>query len=158
MKTLGTVNERIGEASETMLAFAYALPGMPLIYSGQEYGMDKRLKFFEKDSIPKTKGKVWKTLNKLGQLKNKNTALNGAKNAASYQRIKTDNDEDIIAFERTKEDEEIYYIANFSDEKMSFKLPINGKFKDFMKNTEIELKDETHEFQAWEYKILVKNE
>jgi len=38
----GTVEERLGEASETMLAFTYALPGMPLIYSGQEYGMNHR--------------------------------------------------------------------------------------------------------------------
>ena len=40
-----------------MLAFPYVIPGMPLIYSGQEYGMDYRLKFFEKDTIPKSKRK-----------------------------------------------------------------------------------------------------
>ncbi|WP_127845728.1 alpha-amylase family glycosyl hydrolase [Psychroflexus aestuariivivens] len=154
----GTVKERMGEASETMLAFTYTLPGMPLIYSGQEYGMNKRLKFFEKDSIPKTKNEVWTILEKLGTLKNENPALNGAKKAASYQRLETNNDENIIAFERQKDGEKIYYIANFSDKKQLFKLPLSGKFTNFMNNKEIELKDEPHEFQAWEYKILVKNE
>ena len=49
----GSVKERMGDASETMLAMTYTIPGMPLIYSGQEYDMDKRLLFFEKDTIPK---------------------------------------------------------------------------------------------------------
>ncbi|MEE2771503.1 MAG: alpha-amylase family glycosyl hydrolase, partial [Bacteroidota bacterium] len=40
----GTVKERMGDASEAMLAMSYTIPGMPLIYSGQEYDMDKRLR------------------------------------------------------------------------------------------------------------------
>lgn len=73
----GSVKERMGDASETMLALSYATPGMPLIYSGQEYDLNKRLLFFEKDTIPKTKGKVWPLLEKLGALKAGNKALNG---------------------------------------------------------------------------------
>ena len=41
---------------------------MPLIYSGNEYGLNHSLKFFEKDSIPKTKGKEWDFRAKLGKL------------------------------------------------------------------------------------------
>ena len=47
----GTVNERMGNAAEVMTALSFTLPGMPLIYSGQEYDMQKRLRFFEKDTI-----------------------------------------------------------------------------------------------------------
>ena len=69
----------MGDASQTMLALTYTIPGMPLIYSGQEYGLDHRLKFFEKDSIPKTKGQVWDLMGKLGKLKNDDAALAGGK-------------------------------------------------------------------------------
>jgi len=47
----GTVEERMGEASKAMAVLTYTVPGMPLIYSGQEAGLDKRLLFFEKDEI-----------------------------------------------------------------------------------------------------------
>jgi 1,4-alpha-glucan branching enzyme len=151
----GTFEERMGYASEAMLAFTYALPGMPLIYSGQEYGMDKRLKFFEKDSIPKSKGEFWNVHVKLGELKNQLKPLNGAKEAASYKRITTSNDENIIAFERGKGGEKLIFVANFSKDPQDFKFSISGEFQDMMTSDDIELKtDQLHNFKAWEYKIL----
>ena len=48
----GTIEERMGSAAPAITVLSYTLPGMPLIYSGQEYGMNHRLKFFEKDQIP----------------------------------------------------------------------------------------------------------
>ena len=47
----GTINERLAESWRVMSVLPYALRGMPLIYSGQEAGLNHRLKFFEKDSI-----------------------------------------------------------------------------------------------------------
>ena len=152
----GTVNERMGDAAETMLAFTYALPGMPLIYSGQEYGMDKRLKFFENDSILKTKGELWDLHVKLGQLKNNTLALNGAKEAASYDRLSTSNDKNIIAFQRTKGDSQLVYLANFSSEPQSFEISLSGQFEDVIAKENIEFKTEQiHNFEPWEYKILI---
>jgi len=152
----GTVKERMGKASETMLALTYALPGMPLIYSGQEYGMDKRLKFFENDSIPKTKGEFWEIHVKLGNLKNENLALHGAKTAAEYKRLSTSNDKDIIAFERSKNKESLIYIANFTDDYQEFQVSASGNFEDYMTSEKIELKiDQIHNFEPWEYKILI---
>lgn len=152
----GTVKERMGDASEAMLAFTYALPGMPLIYSGQEYGMNKRLKFFEKDSISKTKGNLWETHVKLGKLKNTNEALHGAKEAASYKRISTSNDEDIIAFERSKNGKTLVYLANFTNESKEFEVSISGEYQDYMTSQNIELiDDQIHNFEPWQYKILI---
>ncbi|WP_124979394.1 alpha-amylase family glycosyl hydrolase [Nonlabens xiamenensis] len=115
----GTVQERMGQAHELMLSMSYTIPGMPLIYSGQEYGLDHRLKFFEKDSIPKEKGRVWEAMKRLGQLKAENPALHGGKNAAAYKRLKTSDDEHIYAFERSKDGHTVYFVANISDEKRS---------------------------------------
>jgi len=47
----GTEFERMGEAARTFAALTYLLPGMPLIYNGQEVGFNRRLLFFEKDEI-----------------------------------------------------------------------------------------------------------
>jgi glycosidase len=49
----GTVFERLGANHRNFFVLAATLPhGMPLVYSGQEAGLDKRLRFFDKDTIP----------------------------------------------------------------------------------------------------------
>ncbi|SHF87504.1 Alpha amylase, catalytic domain [Salegentibacter echinorum] len=152
----GTVAERMGEASETMLALTYTLPGVPLIYSGQEYDMNKRLRFFEKDTIPKKKAKVWPVLEKLGALKNSSKALHGAKQAAGYENIKTSAEDKILAFRRHKEGEELVYIANMSEEAVSFNIEKEGAFKNYMTGEEIEIKaNEKMQLNPWQYLILV---
>ena len=47
----GTINERMGDAQHAMAVLMTTIPGMPLLYSGQETGLDKRLRFFEKDTV-----------------------------------------------------------------------------------------------------------
>ena len=49
----GTVFDRMGESYLTMSVLTYVMPGIPLLYNGQEYSLNKRLEFFEKDFIPK---------------------------------------------------------------------------------------------------------
>ena len=151
----GTVKERMGDASEAMLAMSYTLPGMPLIYSGQEYDMDKRLLFFEKDTIPKTKGKVYPLLEKLGELKNTNPALHGAKKAASYSNVNTSDKEKILAYKREKDGQVLYYVANMTDQPVTFTAEMEGDFSDFMNGSSMSIsKDQKLEFGPWEYKIL----
>ena len=48
----GTVRERYGDAGRAMAVLCGTVMGMPLIYGGQESEMDKRLRFFEKDTVP----------------------------------------------------------------------------------------------------------
>ncbi len=45
------MNERLGDAAEVCAVLYSTLPGMPLIYSGQEEPLKKRLEFFVKDPI-----------------------------------------------------------------------------------------------------------
>lgn len=47
----GTLFERMGDAWKAMAVFTFMSPGIPLLYTGQEYGNSKRLAFFEKDQI-----------------------------------------------------------------------------------------------------------
>ncbi len=153
----GTEYERLGDAVETFAALTYALPGMPLIYNGQEYDFDKRLKFFEKDTVTHNPGKMFPVYEKLGKLKNENPALHGGINKASYERIKTSDDKNILAFKREKNGKKVIYIANLSKEPKQFTLNLSGEFENYMKSEKISLKNKQElEFGAWGYWILVQ--
>lgn len=49
----GTEFERMGDAAKVMAVLTFTLPnGQPLIYTGQEMGLNHRFQFFEKDPVP----------------------------------------------------------------------------------------------------------
>jgi alpha-amylase len=151
----GTISERMEEASEIMMALSYLTPGMPLIYSGDEYGLDHRLKFFEKDTILKTKGKHWEIFKKLGKLKTEKTALNGGKDKASYKKINTTSKDKILSFEREKNGKKIIFIGNMSKENQEFTIQTIGKFKNIYTNSDFLIeKDQKLKMKSWEFVIL----
>ena len=149
----GTIYERLKDAAPLMTTFSYMIPGMPLIYSGMEYDMDHRLKFFEKDSIPKTKLKMWPLLEKLGHLKSTNPALHGGKDPGSYENIETTNTK-VMAFQRNKNNDTVTFIGNFSDKEQSFSMPLKGSFKDYLSNDSIEITNKLFIIKPWGYRIL----
>lgn len=152
----GTMKSRLGAAEETMTALSYLTPGMPLVYSGDEYGLDKSLKFFEKDSFTKVKGKQWEWRVKLGKLKNENIALNGGKKSASYIRISTSDDKKILAFSRIKDNYKVIFVGNLSKVDITFTSAIEGKFTDYMTGEKVNYsKNQKFTFKPWEYKILI---
>ena len=150
----GTLKERMPKNKEIFTALTYTMPGMPLIYSGQEYDLDYRLKFFEKDSIPKTKGEYFQLLKKLGELKNSNPALNGGKNKASYERIATNN-ENILMFKRQKDGNTVTIVGNFSDKEQTLENLIQGTPIDYIKGAPLELVGKNLILKPWDYKILI---
>ena len=149
----GTVRERMGDAAELLTALSFVVPGMPLIYSGQEYDLDHRLLFFEKDQIPSTKGVMWPLLEKLGQLKNTNPALNGGKNSATYMDIETTNPK-VLAFSREKNKHKVVFVGNFSDKNQSLKNPYIGAFN---YDSKIKVDDKTLLLEPWGFRILLDN-
>ena len=151
----GTIKERMGDASEIMMALSYMTPGIPLIYSGDEYDLDYRLKFFEKDSIPKIKGKNWDIFKTLGKLKEENIALNGGKNKATYKKIKTSLNDKILAFEREKEGKKIIFIGNLSKDNQDFTIELEGNFKNVYTNANFSLnKNQKIQMESWKFVIL----
>lgn len=150
----GTIQERMGNGASAFTALSYTVPGMPLIYSGQEYGLNHRLKFFEKDSIPKTKGKEWTLLKKLGNLKQNNPALHGGKNAASYERLDTAN-ENVLAFKRSKQGKELIYIANLSETEQIFISKISGSYLNYLSGDKETLENKEFKLKPWEFRIFV---
>ena len=146
----GTIRERMGDASELLTALSYISPGMPLIYSGQEYDLDHRLLFFEKDEIPKTKKIMWPLLQKLGKLKKENPALHTGINASNYKKINVANPE-ILAFERSKGTDSVIFLGNFSKNSQEMNNIFSGSFNYFDNVIE---NSEKLVFEPWGFKIL----
>ncbi len=113
----GTVKERFGKAQRTFAVMTFLVKGMPLIYSGQEAGLDKRLSFFDKDSINWKKSDYRKIYKTLIDLKLKNKALWNGNYGGEMQRLNTNDDKNIFAFLREKNENKIIAIFNLSNSK-----------------------------------------
>src|SRR5210317_393564 len=148
----GTIKENFGAANHAFMAMNFTLPGMPLIYSGQEYDLNKRLHFFEKDSFPKLHGKTMQLLQQLGALKNNHNALATGKNSGSFKRINTTLDNQILAFERGKEGDTLLVVANLSKNYAQFTMPYQGDFKRYQDfKTKRLLPSYQYDMKPWEF-------
>jgi len=108
----GTEMERMGEGHKAFAILAATFDGIPLVYSGQEEPLKKRLEFFEKDDIGFGKYAYAEFYKKLLDLKHKNQAL---WNGAHGGELKKIGDSDTVyAFERKKNGDKINCFINLS--------------------------------------------
>ncbi len=113
----GTEFERLGPATGAFAVLSYTLPGMPMMYTGQEVGFNHPFEFFETDSIQPdyTANQFTAFYRMLNSLKHRNHALDAGVNGGSFKVIPTES-EAILAFSREKEDQRLIVIANLSGE------------------------------------------
>ena len=106
---------RFGDAVRPFALLTYTLPGMPLLYTGQEVGMSKTLQFFEKDTVPSWNENEWTTFyTQLCALRHANVALNSYTPWSKANVINCGND-NILAFERTADNgNAVVIIVNLS--------------------------------------------
>jgi len=156
----GTVWERMGAASYPLSVLTATLPGMPLLYNGQEAGMDKRLEFFDKDPIEWSEHDMREHYSKLFELKQNNPALQHGKNGGAYERISTSVDEDVYAFIRTNGIKQVFVIVNLSDQKQRFTIEstkVNGEFESLFDGDYITFDRFIEvEIDSWGYKVYHK--
>ena len=156
----GTEYERLDKAVKVMSVLSFTAPGIPLIYSGQEAGLNKRLKFFVKDEIS------WKDLSKqyfykqLITLKKENKALWNGGAGGYITFLETAEVNNVLAFSREKDDNRVVAILNLTANPIKETVKtdgIEGEYKDFFSNKSFKLeKKHSFELQPWEYKILIK--
>ncbi len=157
----GTEYERMPNSYKTFAVLTFVAPGMPLIYSGQEAGLNKRLKFFDKDTIDWSNLEMQDFYQKLIQLKNDNPALWNGEAGSKIQFINTSNLEQILTFKRLKGDNRILVIMNLSDKDAKFhymEKDFERTYIEYFTGKEIKIKpQETYNLKAWEYWILIEN-
>ncbi|MBL1213460.1 MAG: alpha-amylase [Ignavibacteriae bacterium] len=156
----GTVFERLGDAAEVFAVLFSTLEGMPLVYSGQEAGLDKRLDFFEKDLIEWKDHKFYEIFTKLFKLKKENEALWNGNFGGEVMPIESGISESVFSFYRTKNNHTIIAVLNFSNQKQNVELKnsyINGTYISLFENDEqIFNGDDKLTLEPFSYKVYFK--
>jgi len=156
----GTVEERMGEGGKAFAVLTFTMPGMPLIYSGQEAGMNKRLKFFEKDEINWSNMEMESFYKDLIRLKKHNKALQNGVKGGKLVRINSDQNEKVFAFAREVGNDKVIVILNLSKNAVDVKLNTEAHidtYGDYFTKEKQQLKQEVSmSLKAWEYRIFIK--
>ncbi|MFO7799733.1 MAG: hypothetical protein R6V22_08160, partial [Rhodohalobacter sp.] len=116
----GSDPEMFGDNFENFAVLSATVWGMPLVYNGQESGLDKQLEFFEKDEIEWNNYEYEDFYSTLLHLNRDNRALFNGEAGGDYLKVTTDSDESIFAYKRITEDDEVFVILNFSDAEQNF--------------------------------------
>jgi cyclomaltodextrinase len=112
----GTIAERYGDAEKPFAVLAFTIHGMPLIYSGQEYGNDKRLAFFEKDTPNFAHPDRFDFYKVLLQLNRSNKALWNGKAGGEYLHLETSLPDKVLAYQRVNGETAVSVAINFTAE------------------------------------------
>ncbi|GJM62762.1 alpha-amylase [Persicobacter diffluens] len=156
----GNMYSNFGEGLEAAMVLAATVNGMPLVYSGQEAGLDRSLKFFDKDEI------AWKDhpnaalYQKLFKLKHQNHALWNGAWGGEMVRIYSDKMDQVISFSREAEEDLVIIVMNYSASPVEVSLksaPYKGNYQDWFSGDTVELKgNDQFSLKPWGYKVLVK--
>lgn len=156
----GTEYERMGDAAKTFAALTFVVPGMPLIYSGQETGNNKRLSFFDKDQIEWGNEEIQNFYEKLIDIKQSNKALWNGNAGAFAHFLHTGQENSMIVIDRTVEGNRVVAIFNLSAQPVSNSVDcprITGTYKNAMTGEEITCaQGQTFNLKGWEYMILIE--
>jgi glycosidase len=111
----GSDTERFGAAFKACAVLAATLPGMPLVYGGQEAGLDKRLAFFEKDPIVWGDIALGEFYRRLMLLKQQHPALWNGQYGGGTEFLPVCS-ETVLAFRRQRQDSSVAVVVNLSPE------------------------------------------
>ncbi|MBQ7750583.1 MAG: alpha-amylase [Bacteroidales bacterium] len=113
----GTEFERMGDAANLMALLCFTLPkGQPLIYTGQEIGLSRRLAFFEKDPVTDWSSNAYTTFFKgLVDLRHNNPALAAGEKGGPLTYLEG-YPESVLAFRREVENNSVTVVANISED------------------------------------------
>ncbi|HTF17709.1 MAG TPA: alpha-amylase family glycosyl hydrolase [Chryseolinea sp.] len=152
----GTVRERYGDGERAFAVFSFTAYGTPMLYSGQEVGLNKRLKFFEKDSIPMDDpGGYFAFYQKLNELKASHASIWNGAYGSIPEKIADGNDR-VFSFRRKREDQELIGIINMTPQPQEIVIPaIPEGFKDAFTGKVLSPGKTT--LEPWQYYVLTAN-
>ena len=151
----GTEFERLGDAAELFAVLTYIVPGMPLIYNGQESGFNKRLEFFEKDLIIWQESKFEDLYRRLNLLKEKIKALWAGANAGTTEFI---NHNESLIIKRSRDNNEVIGYFNLTNKEIFLDISsekIDNTYNNFETQQPSEI-DKYLKLKPWSYKVYYK--
>ncbi len=160
-----TIAQAFGpEQLPALYTFIYTMPGMPMIYSGDEIGYDKAISFFDRDPIDWTAGNgdYRALLKALGEMKSAHPALRAGSGDAAVEYLDTGK-KSIFAFRRKSEQETLLCIfllgtRPLEDVDLGGILPEGGEviFSGIGETWEAggEMPDPVSTWELWQYVIV----
>lgn len=159
----GTAQELFGASEDLMTVLTFTLDGLPLIYNGMEAGLDKRLKFFEKDPInwrhpnAKKRFEFYQTLANIRRLNPSLwTNVEGQTTTRVFKRTK-----DVYAFIRQSGENKVLVVANLSGKTVKMDaLEVPGLEQYLLRLSKNMTTDGEHlyELGPWGYSLSTLNE
>ncbi|GAB3587260.1 alpha-amylase family glycosyl hydrolase [Hymenobacter daeguensis] len=132
----GTEYERLGPLALPFAVFTALLPGMPMLYSGQEAALNRRLEFFERDTIEWGNYPLQDFYTRLLTLKQRHPALRNGDPASQFQRLP--GSAEVYGFVRSKGPAAVLCAVNIAAEPCA--LPaVPGQWRDLFSNETLTL-------------------
>jgi glycosidase len=155
----GTVFERLGDGAAAFAVAAGTLPGMLLMYGGQEAGLDKRLQFFEKDPIEWREHEFAQMYSSLLNLKRENQSLWNGAAGAEFVRVPNSSNKAVLSFVREKAEEKIFVVINFSGDEQNITFSGTdfwGEYTELFTQTATAFsEDASLQLPPWGYRVFV---
>lgn len=155
----GTIDSLMGDAQQAFAALIFTARGVPLIYSGQETCLDRKLKFFVRDTIDWDSCELTPFYSDLVRLKKENMALWNGTYGGDMTLLKTKNKK-VLAYYREKENNRVVVLLNLSRKTVTFKpglKGLEGEYTDYFSGEKTELRlSVKYTLNPWGYKVFVK--
>ena len=139
---------------------ATAQRSMPLLYTGQEVSMRKRLRFFEKDTVDWKGPSLAPFYTSVFALKHEQPALANGPWGGPQTTLRTDGGDRVYAYTRTKDANTVLVALNFGDKPVSAAysgLATAGAFTDWFSKAAVTLgADGKVEIPAHGYRVLIR--
>jgi glycosidase len=155
---VGTTFERFGDGHKAFAALVFTGYGFPLILSGQEVGLSKRLEFFERDPIDWTDSLSLQPFYKsLVSLKKENPAI-WSGDAGGFP-VTIEENENVVGFMRQIEGNTVIGIFNLSKDAQNVTIINNevfGSYSDYFSGEQYEINDKPLKLKPWEYLVFTE--
>lgn len=153
----GTAFERLGRGANTFAVLSFVLDGIPLIYDGQETGLNRRLKFFERDPID------WKPDPAQTALYRRLCALHRTEPAlatgATMRRVPTTLNASLYALLRERDGHRVLALFNLTGQPAkadAYDPAFHGAWIDAFTGARVELSGPVAvDLPAWGWRVLV---
>ena len=167
-----TLPSAYGEAVQPLFALIYTLPGTPLIYTGDEIGLDHQLAFMERDPVDwdSTDTDYRALLAELAAIKTGNDALRSGNYGGPIQYVDTGS-KSVLAYTRAKDGNTVTCVLNLSASEREVELGelgagstqlLHGIGAGEPETEDVELGAEglggAVKLQPWEYYILSESD
>jgi len=157
----GTPFTNFGDGLQASMVLAATVCGIPLVYSGQEAGLNRSLDFYEKDEIKWQEHPFTDIYKKLFALKHRNGALWNGSRGARMERIMNDKPDQVISFDRERNENKVIVIINYNIDAVTVRLQTDyhtGGYTEIFSGEAVKLQgDDIFILDPWEYFVLEKN-